>query len=170
MDGGKIQDAACLIIDFELFEKFNPLDLFMQMFELNDTRLAKQILEKLPNLRIAAIEKLCNPKYVKKAADLVVQYKLDPYQFPELIRISESNSCNYFISRGFRAPTDGQYLPLYKVEEMFEGHTTMLEDYIRILLRKNMCVAAKGVYLRNLKDLTQNYELKAEMEDIEYEI
>lgn len=51
----------------------------MQMFELNDTRLAKQILEKLPNLRKVAIEKLCNPKYVKKAADLVVQYKMDPY-------------------------------------------------------------------------------------------
>ena len=79
MAGGKIQDAACLIIDFELFDNFNPLELFMQMFELNDTRLAKQILEKLPNLRKVAIEKLCNPKYVKKAADLVVQYKMDPY-------------------------------------------------------------------------------------------
>jgi hypothetical protein len=76
---------------------------------------------------------------VKKAADLVVQFKLDPYQFPELIKISEANSGNYFISRGFRAPTDSQYLPLYKVEELFEGKPTMLEDYIRILLRKNMC-------------------------------
>ena len=90
---------------------------------------------------------------MKKAADLVVQYKLDPYQFPEMIRISEMNSGNYFISRGLRDPTDSQYFPLYKVEELFEGKTSMLEQYIKILLGKNMCNQAKGVYLRNIKDL-----------------
>ena len=38
MEAGKIQDAAFIITDFELFDSFDPLDLFMQMFELNDTR------------------------------------------------------------------------------------------------------------------------------------
>jgi hypothetical protein len=38
---GKIEEAGSIIIKFELFKKFNPIELFLELIDANVTLLAK---------------------------------------------------------------------------------------------------------------------------------
>ena len=75
---GKIEDAAHIIIKFELYKKFNPIELFMDLIDQNSTLLAKSILENKSYLRKLAVEKLQSPKHMKVATSLVMDYNLNP--------------------------------------------------------------------------------------------
>lgn len=77
---------------------------------------------------------------------MVKDFKLNPEDFPELQTIVTRNTSNFFISRSFRAPGHPDYLPLYKIEDLFEGNIRMLVDLVRQLLKKGMLNQAVGVY------------------------
>ena len=63
---------------------------------------------------------------------------------------------------------DSDYLPLYKIEELFSGSKQMLNQLVTVLLENNMPIYAKGVYLRN-KYYFSDDKLKQQMDDIEYD-
>lgn len=146
---GKIEEAGSIIIKFELFKKFNPIELFLELIDANVTLLAKSILETKPFLRKLAVEKLQSPKHMKIATTLVVDYNLNPNDFPYLIELNELASARYFIMRAFKEPEDSMFMHLYKVEELFEGHPLMLDCLIKDLIKKERFQQAKGVWMRN---------------------
>jgi hypothetical protein len=135
---GKIEDAAHIIIKFELYKKFNPIELFMDLIDQNSTLLAKSILENKSYLRKLAVEKLQSPKHMKVATSLVMDYNLNPQDFPYLVELNECSSARYFIMRAFKGVEDSMFMHLYKVEELLEGHPLMLECLIKDLMKKEL--------------------------------
>jgi hypothetical protein len=75
---------------------------------------------------------------MKVATTLVIDYNLDPQDFPYLVELNELSSARYFIMRAFKPVDDVMFMHLYKVEELFEGHPLMLELLIKELIKKEM--------------------------------
>jgi len=96
-----------------------------------------------------AVEKLQSPKHMKVATNMVIDYNLNPFDFPYLMELNELSSARYFIMRAFKGIEDSLFMHLHKVEELFEGHPLMLECLISDLLKREMYQQAKGIWLRN---------------------
>jgi hypothetical protein len=75
-------------------------------------------------------------KHAKTASDFVNDYKLNLEDFPDLLVILDSISANYFISKAYKKANDPEYIPLWKVEDLFYGHKTMLVDLIKSMMKK----------------------------------
>lgn len=94
---------------------------------------------------------------------------MNPDDFPELQSIIARNSSCYFISRAFRARNHSEFLPLHKIEDLFQGNTRMLVDLCQTLLKRNMDQEAKGVWLRNNLALNAPPDLEADIKRINYQ-
>ena len=86
----------------------------------------KQILNEVEPLRATLVNSLSNPKNAKHATKIVLDYSLDPDQFPTLLNIVEKNSSIFFIRRCFKDESHPDYMPIYKVEDMLNGFPRML--------------------------------------------
>ena len=84
IENGRFPEATTLIIKFNIFNKFDLLDLIVNLVQMNRVPTAKLILDHVPALRERAIRKLSTPHMAKAAAGLVKDYKLNPEDFPEL--------------------------------------------------------------------------------------
>ena len=119
MDAGRFSEAANIIIKFKFFDKFDIMELIMQLVEANRVPSAKLLLDCKPELKVQVIRALSNQKHHKVAANFVKDYKMNPDDFPELQSIIARNSSCYFISRAFRARNHSEFLPLHKIEDLF---------------------------------------------------
>jgi len=119
MDAGRFSEAANIIIKFKFFDKFDIMELIMQLVEANRVPSAKLLLDCKPELKVQVIRNLSNQKHHKVAANFVKDYKMNPDDFPELQSIIARNSSCYFISRAFRARNHSEFLPLHKIEDLF---------------------------------------------------
>ena len=95
-------------------------------------------------------------------------FKLNPEDFPELQAIISKNTSNYFIGRAFRAPSNADYLPLAKIEDLFTNNHRMLIELTQQLLKKGKPHQAKGVWQRHGLFEFAPIELNKEMERILY--
>jgi len=146
IDHARYAEAAILIIKFRYFEKFDLLELVINLVEANRVPTARLILDNVPSLKEKSVRLLSNPVHAKVAAQLVKDYKLNPEDFPELQTIIARNSSFYFIGRAFRKPSHSDYLPLHKIEDLFDGNHRMLIELVQQLLKKGMTHQAIGVY------------------------
>ena len=79
---------------------------------------------------------MTTPSLYKTAATFVKDYKLNPDDFPELQSIISKNSSYYFIARAFRSATHNDYIPIFKVEDLFANNPRMLLDLVNELMKK----------------------------------
>jgi len=128
IENSRLAEASTLIIKFNLVQKFDLMELIIGLVKSGKTSTAKLFLETQPALREKVIRRLSTPEDSKTAAELVKDYKLDPEAFPELQSILCKSSSNYFIGRAFRHPSNADYLPLAKIEDLFTGNTLMLTE------------------------------------------
>ena len=165
----------------KLFDRFDCLDLCLHLIDVNRMHEVKQLLNEVEPLRQPLVKRLSNAKHHKNATKIVLDYGLDPELFPELLYIVEKNSSIFFIRRVFKDEEHADYMPLYKVEDLLQGHPRMLgflaeelykysqkqhDDYTSELWSNR----AKGVQLRNnLPDHVIKENIREALDQIEYE-
>jgi len=66
---------------------------------------------------------------------LVLDYKLNPDQFPNLLAIVDKNSSTFFIRRVFKAPGHEDHMPIHKVEDILSGQPRMLSFLVEELVK-----------------------------------
>lgn len=115
------------------------------------------------------IKNLSTKEHVKMANKLVKDYKLSANDFPEMQGIQESNATNYYVSSIFRKPDNPAYMPLSKVEDLFEGKFRMLINLVESLLKKKNVHQAGGVWRRNNLKEHASKELVEQMELYPYD-
>lgn len=118
----------------------------INLVNINKQSIAKLLLDREPTLIDKVIRRLSTPEHAKIAADYVKDYKLNPEDFPELQAIISKNTSNYFIGRAFRNPSNADYLPLAKIEDLFTNNHRMLIELTQQLLKKGKPQQAKGVW------------------------
>lgn len=52
--------------------------------------------------------------------------------------ILETITANYFISKGYKKVNDPEYIPLWKVEQLFDGQKTMLVELVKSMMKKGL--------------------------------
>jgi len=134
IENARFAEAATLIDNFKLSEKFDLVDLMVGLVNINKTATAKRFLDSQPSLREKVIRRLSNPETAKTAIDFVKDYKMNPEDFPDLQAITYNQSSNYFIGRAFRSPSTADYLPLQKIEDLFTDKPRMLIELTQQLL------------------------------------
>lgn len=160
-------EAAICIVNSRLFDRFNCLELCVNLVDINRVHECKQILDQVEPLRVPVIRALSNPKYFKTATKLVLDFEMDPENFGQLLTILDKNSAVFFIRRVFKAKDHADHMPCFKVEDLLVGHPRMTNFYMEELCkhaekqkdetnRKLWYNRAKGVWIRN--DL-QNYPI-----------
>ncbi len=123
---GKYPEAAVLITKFRFFEKFDLLQLILDLVDSKRIPTAKLLIDNQPQLKENVVRMLSTNAHAKTAADFVKDYKLNPEDFPELQAIISRNSSCYFIGKAFRAPSHADYMPLHKIEDLFTDNHRML--------------------------------------------
>ena len=78
MDLGNFGEATKCIATFDLFKKFDMVELCMQLVEKNQSGMLNRILDKVPEIRMSVISMLLKPQYIKIAIKLVAEYNFDP--------------------------------------------------------------------------------------------
>ena len=78
MDSGRYAEAAVCIVNGDLFERFNCLDLCLNLVDVNRIAELKLVLSNRESLRVPVVNQLSTPKHAKTATKLVVDYGLDP--------------------------------------------------------------------------------------------
>ena len=84
LEAGRFVDASTCIVKFGFFDKFDLLELCMNLVDINKVSQAKLIISNVPELKEKLIRLLSQPQHAKVAAQLVKDYKLNPEDFPEL--------------------------------------------------------------------------------------
>jgi len=123
---GKYPEAAVLITKFRFFDKFDLLQLILDLVDSKRIPTAKLLIDNQPLLKENVVRMLSTNAHAKTAADFVKDYKLNPEDFPELQAIISRNSSCYFIGKAFRAPSHADYMPLHKIEDLFTDNHRML--------------------------------------------
>ena len=100
---------------------------------------------------------------------MIKHHKLDERQFPDLLEIKEASAAHYFISRTSKGHANKDYMPVGKVEDLFNGKPSMLIDLCINLIKRGLNHQAKGIFLRNkLESLPQCAELAKDLSVFEY--
>lgn len=146
---GKYPEAASIITKFRFFDKFDLLQLILDLVDSKRIPTAKLIIDNQPQLKENVVRMLSTNAHAKTAADFVKDYKLNPEDFPELQAIISRNSSCYFIGKAFRATSHADYMPLHKIEDLFTDNHRMLIELAQTLLRRGLSNQAVGVYLRH---------------------
>lgn len=149
IENNRFGEAATLIIKFNLFEKFDLIELMVNLVIHNKQSTAKLFLDSQPALREKVVRRLSLPETAKTATEFVKDYKMNPEDFPELQAIITKSSSNHFIGRAFRHPSNADYLPLSKIEDLFTGNNRMLLELCQNLLDRGWGHQAKGVWQRH---------------------
>lgn len=116
------------------------------------------------------IDKYSNNENCKKAADLVLDFKMDINEFPALKERLFKNSMRYYLGLHFyKKPNEVDYMSLYEIEDLFIGLKPMLCYLVEELVHKQKINEAKGICDRhNMIDLIRA-EVKEELEHIVYD-
>lgn len=149
IENNKFAEAAIIITKFRFYEKFDILQLILDLVDSKRIPTAKLLIDNQPMLKEKVVRMLSTNAHAKTAADFVKDYKLNPEDFPELQAIISRNSSCYFIGRAFRQPSHADYMPLHKIEDLFTDNHRMLIELAQSLLRRGMQNQAVGVYLRH---------------------
>ena len=134
LDASRYVDAATCIMKFGFYDKFDILELCINLVDINKVQQAKMLVQNVPDLKERLIRGLSRPQHAKVAAQLVKDYKLNPDDFPELQNLVSITSSNYFIKRAFKSPSHAEYMPLHKIEDLFSGNPRMLLFLVEELL------------------------------------
>lgn len=169
IENTRFAEASNLIIRFNLFEKFDLIELMVGLVEANKPATAKLFLDSQPSLREKVIRRLSTSEHAKTASDFVKDYKLNPEDFPELQSLMDRNCSNYFIGRAFKNPSNADYLPLSKIEDLFTNRPRMLVELVQSLLKKGQKMQAKGVWQRHGLHSCAPPELQQEMNSFAYD-
>lgn len=161
--------AATLIIDFSLYDLFDPIQIILDLCANKLDGQIKRFLQGIPQMVEVAIEVLSTPLNGKIAANLIDAFKLDIKDYPKVYKIVCHNACNYYISRSFRAPNHPDHLPFYKVEDLIDNNPIMLVCMVQALLKKKLVHQAVGIYKRHKLGPHLSPEQKAELDSIKYE-
>ena len=84
MENAKFPEAAIIITKFRFFDKFDILQLILDLVDVKRIPTAKLLIDNLPFLKVKVIRMLSTNLHAKTAADFVKDYKLNPEDFPEL--------------------------------------------------------------------------------------
>mmetsp|Transcript_11934 Transcript_11934/g.8327 ORF Transcript_11934/g.8327 Transcript_11934/m.8327 type:complete len:215 (+) Transcript_11934:1464-2108(+) len=161
-------EAALIIVKYKYFDHFDIMFLFENLVNTNRLPSAKLLINRDVELQKKAIHMLSTYKHHKVAAELLKFYKLNQEDFPELKTLIERSSGSYYIYRFLKPRDDSDYLPLYKIEELFQGNKQMIILLINCLLDNGMHLYAKGIYLRNQEAHSEEKFIRI-MEDIDYD-
>ena len=93
--------------------------LFENLVNTNRLPSAKLLINREVELQKKAVHMLSTHKHHKIAAELLRFYKFNQDDFPELKALIERSSGSYYIYRFLKPRDDSDYLPLYKIEELF---------------------------------------------------
>jgi hypothetical protein len=170
IQNARYAEASNLIIKFGLSEKFDLIELMVGLVNANKTPTAKLFLDSHSSLREKVIRRLSTPECAKIASEFVKDYKLNPEDFPELSNLLDKSCGNHFIGRAFRHPSNADYLPLSKIEDLFNNKPRMLIQLVEELYKKgNNHHEAKGVWLRHNLWEYAPHELRVKMDQIVYD-
>jgi len=116
IDHARYAEAAVLIIKFRYFEKFDLLELVINLVkskEANSDTRYRQILNNVPSLIEKSVRLLSNRVHGKVAAQLVKDNNLNPEDFPELLTIIARNTSFYYIGRWCKSPSHSDYMSMH---------------------------------------------------------
>lgn len=135
----KLNDVVSYISTLNLQHLFNIPEIVSMLVNQNKFPLAANLVGKDTNLQKDLIAQMTTNKFSSKAADLVKAFKLNPKDFPELVRRLQKNCLRYY---------EGQDNWM-KVEEKFYDLDYILGYFIEDLIYKQSYDIALSIMKRH---------------------
>ena len=132
----RFEEATNIIVNLDFFKEFDMQEIIKNLAMNQQILQIRKIIDKQPDTLELTVRNLSTKENVKMANKLVKDYKLNANDFPEMQGIQESNATNFYVSSIFRKSDHPAYMPLNKVEDLFEGKHRMLINLVESLLRK----------------------------------
>ena len=123
VNSGRFAEAAICIVNARMFDRFDCHQLCFNLVDLNKVKECKLVLSEAKDSSLInrLIETLSTPKHAKTATKLILDYELEPGNFPALMTVIARNNSIFFISRVFKRVDHSDYMPLYQVEDLLSG-------------------------------------------------
>ena len=171
MSKNKFYETALIILQQPSIQSdFDVLKILDKLVDLNKGGDAKRLCYLNDSYKYHLIDKYSSNENCKKAADLVLDFKMDINEFPSLKERLCKNSMRYHLGLYlYKKPSDEDYMSLFEIEDLFIGLKPMLCYLVEDLVHKKKINEAKGICDRhNLIDVIRA-DVKEEIEDIVYD-
>lgn len=163
-DNKKPVEAMDLVQEFELFDV--DINWERGIKTLIDTQQFSKliaVLEHKPELIKFSIDKLSNNKQVKHASKLIKNLGLDINDYPLVIERLQKKTIRYYLYNYISGPKSRDYMPLWKLEDLFNGFNSMIAFMCEDLAYKKekrfqkdaVVLAMRNGILNELREETQ---------------
>lgn len=123
----KIIDAMELVQEFELFD--TDIDWEKGIKTLIDTEQWTKLMDTLDHKKEFvkfAIDLMSNNKLAKNAASIIDKMGLDIQDYPLVSERLQKKTIRYYVFNFLKGPNHHDFMPLWKIEDMFSGYNSML--------------------------------------------
>lgn len=167
---GRYNDASLMIVRYKFHAHFDLHNLMLRLVDMNKLETAKLLIQADDKLKVELIKSLSTNDNVKKAGQLIKDFKFNIDDFPEVKERIMKNSMRYFLGRNLYKKQDQRdFLTLDRVEDLLVGIKQMLGYLVEDLAHKNKKQEAKGIMLRNKVETHIRAEILELLDKVEYD-
>jgi len=146
-------EAMDLIQEFELFDtEFDWKEGVKTLINSEQWDKLATLLEHKEEYLKMAIDLMSNNKLAKNAASLISKMGLDIHDYPLVLERLQKKTIRYYVYNYLKGPKGHDYMPLWKVEDLFSGYNSLMayicED-LAFKKEKRYHVEGKALALRN---------------------
>lgn len=150
LQNNRYAEAANIINKFEFHAKFDVKSLILKLIDIQKIETAKMLADHSQEYQKHLIEALATNENCKQAAKFIVTYGLQIDDYPNVKERLLKSTMRYYLGRNiYKKFNDEEYLPIWKIEDMFKGLKAILGYFVEDLMHKKRENVAKGIYLRN---------------------
>lgn len=135
---GRFNDASLMIVRYKFHAHFDLHTLMLKLVDMNKLETAKLLIMADDKLKVELIRSLSTNENVKKAGQLIKDFKFNIDDFPEVKERIMKNSMRYFLGRNLYKKQDQRdFLTLDRIEDLLVGIKQMLGYLVEDLAHKN---------------------------------
>jgi hypothetical protein len=150
LDGNRYAEAATVILKFGFLEAFDVQSIILKLIDIQKIEIAKSLADKDPKYQKFLIESLATNENCKIAAKFISNYKLSIDDYPSVKERLLKGAMRYYLGKFiYKRIQDEDYMPAWKIEDMFQGFKSLLGYFVEDLTHKSNMNIAKGIFLRN---------------------
>lgn len=124
--------------------------MILKLIDLSKIEIAKMLADKQPSLQDFLIKSLATNENCKQAAKFITSYGLNIDDYPGVKERLLKSTMRWYLGRYlYKKMNDEDWLPVWKIEDLFKHYRALLGYFVEDLMHKNKQNVAKGMALRN---------------------
>jgi hypothetical protein len=159
-----------MIVRYKFQQHFDLSTLMLKLIDINKLETAKLLIQHDDNLKKELIRALSTNDNVKKAAQLIKDFRMNIDDFPEAKERLMKQSMRYFLGRNLYKKSNQQdFLTLDRIEDLLSGIKQMMSYLVEDLCHKGKVQEAVGIMQRNQCDSHVRPEILEKLASVVYD-